>query len=123
MALLPHLAPSGTVRQQRHARVRACSPMQARPALIFLVSHAPLCHNAAIPMKETRPPPASSKSVAFATGWRVALCVAALIQSWFVLRDRTVLVLRVGRRERVAFAVAAVLLLIANWAWLVYSGV
>ena len=53
----------------------------------------------------------------------VALCVAALIQSWFVLRDRTVLVLRVGRRERVALAVAAVLLLIANWAWLVYSGV
>lgn len=52
-----------------------------------------------------------------------AVCAAALIQTWCMWRRKTVLTLRFDRRERLALVIVAVLLLIANWAWLVHRGV
>ena len=58
-----------------------------------------------------------------AVSFTAALCAAALVQSWFIWRGRTVLTLRADRRERIALGITAALLLIANWIWLVRSGV
>ncbi len=52
-----------------------------------------------------------------------AVGVAVLIQTFSMWRLRTVLALRLERHERIALAVAAVLLLAANWIWLAIRGV
>lgn len=52
-----------------------------------------------------------------------AVGAAVLIQTFSMWRLRTVLALRLERHERIALAVAAVLLLAANWIWLAIRGV